>query len=93
MLHFGVKGYSSLFFAKGTPGGEGENYDYCYFDKSGKGELNTFIENYASAYTKTKDLGYIAIPSSNHEIGHPVDVGAVKLGRCDGCGNDEVVVA
>lgn len=71
MLHFGVKGYSSLFFAKGTPGGEGENYDYCYFDKSGKGKLNTFIENYASAYTKTKDLGYIAIPSSNHDFQRP----------------------
>lgn len=71
MIHFGIKGYPSLFFAKDTPWGRNEAYDYCYFDKSGKGSLKEFVENYTKAYNSSKDLGYIAIPSSNHDFQRP----------------------
>ena len=37
MIHFGIKGYPSMFFARNTPWGRWEKYDYCYFDRSGKG--------------------------------------------------------
>lgn len=70
-IHFGIKGYPSLFFAKNTPLGYRNDYDYCYFDKAGKGKLDEFISNYSDAYTKTKDLGYIAIPSANHDFQRP----------------------
>ena len=71
MIHFGIKGYPSLFFARNTPWGKWEKYNYCYFDRSGKGNISEFIDNYTKAYTATKDKGYIAIPSSNHDYQRP----------------------
>ena len=53
MMHFGIPGYPSLFFAKDTPFGERHSYPYCYFDKSGKGIVKEFIENFSEAYAKT----------------------------------------
>ena len=71
MIHFGIKGYPSLFFAKDTPWGRWADYDYCYFDASGKGSLKEFIDNFSKAYESTKQQGYIAIPSSNHDFQRP----------------------
>ena len=71
MIHFGIKGYPSLFFARNTPWGRWEKYDYCYFDRSGKGSIGEFIDNFTKAYVATKDKGYIAIPSSNHDYQRP----------------------
>lgn len=71
MIHFGIKGYPSLFFARNTPWGQGHDYDYCYFDRSGKGSVSEFIDNYTKAYTATKDKGYIAIPTANHDYQRP----------------------
>ena len=71
MIHFGIKGYPSMFFARNTPWGRWEKYDYCYFDRSGKGSISEFIDNFTKAYTATKAKGYIAIPSSNHDYQRP----------------------
>lgn len=72
MIHFGIPGYPSLFFAKDTPWGMQEtSYDHCYFDKAGKGSLKQFIENYEDAYQATKNLGYIALPTANHDYQRP----------------------
>lgn len=73
MIHFGVRGYSSLFFARDTPWGmkKKNTYDYCYFDKTGKGDLKEFIDNYSREYDATKDKGYIAIPTANHDFQRP----------------------
>jgi len=72
MIHFGIPGYPSLFFAKDTPWGKYENsYDYCYFDKAGKGSLKQFVENYGDAFRATKNLGYIALPTANHDYQRP----------------------
>jgi maltose alpha-D-glucosyltransferase/alpha-amylase len=70
-IHFGIKGYPSLFFARNTPWGQGRDYDYCYFDRSGRGSISEFIDNYTKAYTATKDKGYIAIPTANHDYQRP----------------------
>ena len=76
MIHFGVPGYGSLFFARDTPWGkerpwEKSTYKYCYFDKAGKGSLDEFITNYSHSYFNTRDKGYIAIPSANHDYQRP----------------------
>lgn len=74
MIHFGIKGYPSLFFARNTPAGHWyahDDYQYCYFDKAGKGNLKGFNDNFSKAYAATKDLGYIALPSSNHDFQRP----------------------
>ena len=68
-IHFGLKGYASLFFDRKTPWGKWEqSYKNCYFDKQGKGSLKEFSENYTKAYNATKNLGYIAVPSANHAL-------------------------
>lgn len=73
MIHFGVPGYGSLFFAPGTPNGtpwpgQKLSYDHCYFDKAGLGSTKEFITNFSNSYSKTKNLGYIAIPTANHDF-------------------------
>jgi maltose alpha-D-glucosyltransferase/alpha-amylase len=78
MIHFGVPGYNSLFFARNTPWGKLQPWDnkltaykYCYFDKEGKGSLDEFVNNYLHSYLGTRDKGYIAIPSANHDYQRP----------------------
>ena len=71
-IHFGLKGYASLFFDRKTPWGKWEqSYQNCYFDKQGRGSLKEFSENYTKAYNATKNLGYIAVPSANHDYQRP----------------------
>ena len=69
-IHFGIKGYPSLFFAKNTPHHQ-DDYDQCYFNLDGKGQLKQFMDNYIDAYNKTKDIGYISLPTSNHDFQRP----------------------
>lgn len=76
MIHFGVPGYGSLFFDRNTPWGklwpgQKETYKYCYFDKAGKGGIEEFVTNYSHSYFNTRDKGYIAIPSANHDYQRP----------------------
>lgn len=76
MMAFGVPGYGSLFFARDTPWGTPRyddvfTYDYCYFDKAGKGSPKEFVKNYSNSYFKTRDLGYISIPTANHDYQRP----------------------
>jgi maltose alpha-D-glucosyltransferase/alpha-amylase len=74
MIHFGIKGYASLFFAPDTPWGKShknDGYGECYFDKAGKGELKQFIDNFSNAYEKTENIGYIALPTANHDYQRP----------------------
>ncbi|MBS6661535.1 MAG: alpha-amylase [Prevotella histicola] len=78
MIHFGIKGYPSLFFDRNTPWGKpwpgqdiSKDYKFCYFDKAGKGEVMEFVDNFSKAYNATKNLGYIAIPSANHDYQRP----------------------
>lgn len=72
MIHFGIKGYPSLFFDRKTPWGKWEQtYDNCYFDKAGKGSLKEFYTNFSKAYNATKSQGYIALPSANHDYQRP----------------------
>ena len=71
MIHFGIKGYGSLFFAKDTPDAWSNDFDYCYFDPRGKGTDKQFVENFSRAYNATKQLGYIAVPTANHDFQRP----------------------
>ena len=78
MLQFGLKGYGSLFFSRDTPWGKRgykpeneKEYRFCYFDRDGKGSPKEFAENYGRAYNATKSLGYIALPTANHDFQRP----------------------
>lgn len=39
-----------------------------FFDPSGKGDLSTFLTHYLPAYAKTRRLGYISLPTGNHDV-------------------------
>ncbi|CAN5477591.1 alpha-amylase family glycosyl hydrolase [soil metagenome] len=66
LIHFGQPAYNSLFRAEGfgevVPGGK------SYFAAEGKGDITIFSEYFDGAYEATKDLGYISIPTGNHDI-------------------------
>lgn len=38
-----------------------------FFDKEGKGNIQTFLDSYLEQYNATKDKGYITIPLGNHD--------------------------
>lgn len=57
-IFFHVKGYNALF-------NSGEN---SFFDQSGKGDVTVFTDEYVKLFDQTKDLGYMSIPTGNHDI-------------------------
>jgi glycosidase len=68
LLHFNSSGFTSL-FRKSTSHGPGTDpYGFSYFDRSGHGNIRQFIDEYLPHYEKTKDQGYIALISGNHDI-------------------------
>ncbi|MFA4943191.1 MAG: alpha-amylase family glycosyl hydrolase [Lentisphaeria bacterium] len=69
MIHFGTPAYTSLFRA------EKERFawpcpepGHSFFDRQGKGDITAFLKHYLDAYRKTRDLGYISLPTGNHDI-------------------------
>ncbi len=73
-FHFGVPGYASLFFRRDTPFGNydrNNKYTDCYFDLEGKGDLHQFVENYSNVLKQTKGMGYVSIPTANHDFQRP----------------------
>lgn len=66
MMHFNAPGYPSLFFnGKGTlPAKEGP----CYFDAKGEGSLDIFRDEYKKQLAGTRGIGYISLPSANHDF-------------------------
>jgi maltose alpha-D-glucosyltransferase/alpha-amylase len=66
MMHFNAPGYPSLFFngVGSIPAKEGP----CYFDPKGGGRLEIFRESYARQLSAIHGLGYVSLPSANHDI-------------------------
>lgn len=73
MIHFNTRAYTSLFrneafrdvFRNPSFGGYGESF----FDRSGRGDITVFLADYLKHYKLTQDIGYISIPSGNHDLG------------------------
>ena len=70
-MHYGLKGYPSLFFDPSTPFGNRNEFPYCYFDLNGKGDVSEFVTHYKKAWNATHLNGYIAIPTANHDFQRP----------------------
>jgi len=66
LIHFGQPAYNSLFrpvvLGEPVPGNE------HYFSAEGKGDITIFTGYYDAAYESTRDIGYISIPTGNHDI-------------------------
>lgn len=66
MMHFGVKGYRSLFFEKNSAvlTYQGEPF----FSKKGKGDAMEFVRNFLEQRELIGNQGLIALPTSNHDF-------------------------
>lgn len=64
MMQFNTPGFPSLFFNKE---GVEIRQDTCYFQTLGGGQIREFVDNYTHQSGKTVGLGYIALPTANHD--------------------------
>lgn len=70
MIHFGTPAYTELFRAH-TTNDVGTNVKpsgRSFFHKSGAGDIRAFIDPYVAHYEKTKEIGFISLPTGNHDI-------------------------
>ena len=65
--HDGQYNYSTLFFY-GRRGRNGQEPTPPYFDKSGKGVLQTWYDLYKYQYDAVQGKGYVCMPSGNHDF-------------------------
>ncbi len=70
MIHFGTPAWNSLFAHEKyrstfpqTP------YGHSYFDRQGKGNIMDFLKPFMLHYKKTKNKGFISLPTGNHDTG------------------------
>ncbi len=68
LIHSGYKSYTTLFRAE-----KGRNVrDFflgnSFFNRDGNGNIDEFLSDYWREYNNTKDMGYISIPTGNHDI-------------------------
>lgn len=68
MLHHGTPGYDALLLGPTTfPPGRATSY----FDDEGRGDFARFLDNFEFHRRSVAGSGYVAIPSSNHDISRP----------------------
>jgi glycosidase len=70
LIHFNHHAYTSLFRSEPERDlfGVFKDVPPSFFDRRGKGDVLAFLEHYQAHYRKTRGLGYISIPSGNHDI-------------------------
>jgi maltose alpha-D-glucosyltransferase/alpha-amylase len=62
MLPFARNGYQALFRLR-----DGSDQNVSYFHPGGRGNIRFFLEDYLANFTATREQGFIAIPSGNHD--------------------------
>ena len=73
LIHFNSTAYTTLFrnekrrdvFDTRTAA----EYGHSFFDRSGQGNIAEFLDVYLEHYKATRELGYISVPSGNHDLG------------------------
>jgi maltose alpha-D-glucosyltransferase/alpha-amylase len=73
MIHFNTPAYTTLLrfephrdvFRNAPEGG----YGHSFFDRSGRGNITDFLDIYQEHYKATKELGFISVPTGNHDLG------------------------
>jgi glycosidase len=82
-LPFGLPGWASLFR---TPDESGCGVDIDgphFFDKTGKGNIRTFLDEYIQVYRASRKLGHLAFSTGNHDdsprLGHHRDAEELEL--------------
>ncbi|HEX4141397.1 MAG TPA: alpha-amylase family glycosyl hydrolase [Candidatus Methylacidiphilales bacterium] len=73
MIHFNGPAYTTLFrdeawrdVFRGIPAG---HKGRSFFDRSGRGDIRRFLDLYLEHYEPTRKLGFISVPTGNHDLG------------------------
>jgi maltose alpha-D-glucosyltransferase/alpha-amylase len=66
MLGFTNPGWVSLFRKRGE-GRWRDHYSWPFFDDSGHGDIRQFLDEYLHHYQASRDAGYIALITGNHD--------------------------
>lgn len=69
LLGFSNPGAISLFRKRGY-GNHRDPYGWSFFDESGHGNIKQFLDEYLNYHNQTKNLGYMALITGNHDD-HP----------------------
>jgi maltose alpha-D-glucosyltransferase / alpha-amylase len=67
LLQFGDPAYTLLLGPKSLPSSGGRQPD-AFFERAGGGDVRAFMDRYLKHYEASKSLGYISIPTGNHDI-------------------------
>ena len=70
LLHFGQPAYIDLVGPRSIPDGESRKPD-AFFERSGRGDITRFVQNYKDSYLPTRNQGYISLPTGNHDFPRP----------------------
>jgi maltose alpha-D-glucosyltransferase/alpha-amylase len=70
LLHFGQPAYIDLVGPRNPPEGDSRKPD-AFFEHAGKGDITKFVQNYMANYQQTRDLGYVSLPTGNHDFPRP----------------------
>jgi maltose alpha-D-glucosyltransferase/alpha-amylase len=70
LLHFGQPAYIDLVGPLSHPMGDRRSPD-AFFERSGRGDITKFVVNYRENYEPTQGLGYVALPTGNHDFPRP----------------------
>lgn len=73
--HDGKYNYSTLFFNMDRRG----NPAACWFEKEGRGTLDTWYELYSYQYNAVNGKGYVSLPTGNHDFNRPASAGRATL--------------
>ena len=68
LIHFGLPCYTKLFRAEAGRNVNPKPQGHSFFNTDGNGSLDDFLVEYLREYETTRDLGYISIPTGNHDI-------------------------
>lgn len=75
LLPFGTPGWGALLRKPYTQGANRDPYGASFFDRSGRGNIREFLDNYLQHYQPTLGKGLIAFPTGNHDAHPRVSVG------------------
>ncbi|RHP02213.1 glycosylase [Firmicutes bacterium AF36-3BH] len=68
LIHAVFPAYTSLFRAEDERNVPRIFFGNSFFDTRGNGNIETFLNDYLDEYEKTKDRGFISIPTGNHDL-------------------------
>ena len=75
LLPFGTPGWGALLRKPYTPGPARDPYGTSFFDRSGRGNIREFLDNYLHHYLPTLGKCLIAFPTGNHDVNTRLSIG------------------